>query len=208
LLHALEAGKVVRVSSCEEPSYPYRTHPESFHEGWIRPAKRRKEWGVAIVGTAVEYGIAMTSWRLRWGQCAQRIDRKCEGAADCGTRSKRSLPRSEKDWRGTERGEFRAASERGTIKQLADRSPVRCSGSLDWPGTKYRKRSSRKWATEKVTNGNSDGSRWDTSGGRLSPDCARGVRGKEVIYMEMQTVRGAKRSHRLDYAERGIEIRS
>src|SRR5437868_9235384 len=54
LTACLEAESCV-VSTCEELSYPYRTHPELA----AKLDTTAKEWGVALVGTGVTPGFVM-----------------------------------------------------------------------------------------------------------------------------------------------------
>src|SRR5256885_17225311 len=54
LLMCLEAESCI-VSTCEELSYPFRTHPELA----AKLDAAAKEWGVALVGTGVNPGFVM-----------------------------------------------------------------------------------------------------------------------------------------------------
>src|SRR5208337_1270500 len=54
LLACLEAESCI-VSTCEELSYPYRTHPELA----AKLDKAAKDWGVALIGTGVNPGFVM-----------------------------------------------------------------------------------------------------------------------------------------------------
>src|SRR5437660_12424200 len=54
LLMCLEAESCI-VSTCEELSYPFRTHPELA----AKLDTAAKEWGVALVGTGVNPGFGM-----------------------------------------------------------------------------------------------------------------------------------------------------
>src|SRR5438034_2662998 len=69
LLACLEAESCV-VSTCEELSYPYRTHPELS----TKLDTAAKEWGVALVGTGVNPGFVMDKLAITLGAVSQRIE--------------------------------------------------------------------------------------------------------------------------------------
>ena len=69
LLACLDVGSCV-VSTCEELSYPYRTHPELA----ARLDKLAKDSGVALVGTGVNPGFVMDKLVITLAAVAQRIE--------------------------------------------------------------------------------------------------------------------------------------
>src|SRR5438046_5987151 len=68
LLMCLEAESCI-VSTCEELSYPFRTHPELA----AKLDTAAKEWGVALVGTGVNPGFVMEKLVVTLAAVAQRI---------------------------------------------------------------------------------------------------------------------------------------
>src|SRR5437667_12280418 len=69
LLMCLEAESCI-VSTCEELSYPFRTHPELA----AKLDTAAKEWGVALVGTGVNPGFVMDKLVVTLAAVAQRIE--------------------------------------------------------------------------------------------------------------------------------------
>src|SRR5256885_16612412 len=69
LLMCLEAESCI-VSTCEELSYPFRTHPELA----AKLDAAAKEWGVALVGTGVNPGFVMDKLVVTLAAVAQRIE--------------------------------------------------------------------------------------------------------------------------------------
>ncbi len=69
LLMCLEAESCI-VSTCEELSYPFRTHPELA----AKLDTAAKEWGVALVGTGVNPGFVMDKMVVTLAAVSQRID--------------------------------------------------------------------------------------------------------------------------------------
>src|SRR3989441_7855874 len=108
LLACLEAESCV-VSTCEELSYPYRTHPELA----AKLDAAAKEWGVALVGTGVNPGFVMDKLVVTLAAVAQRIEHA--KALRVGDASKRRLPVEEKIGAGVTGGEFCEAEEDGVI---------------------------------------------------------------------------------------------
>ena len=111
LLACLEAESCV-VSTCEELSYPYRTHPELS----AKLDTAAKEWGVALVGTGVNPGFVMDKLAITLGAVSQRIEHaKALRIVDA---SKRRLPLQKKIGAGLSVEEFRARVKEGTIDWL------------------------------------------------------------------------------------------
>ncbi|MGB9512592.1 MAG: hypothetical protein WBU20_12970, partial [Candidatus Acidiferrum sp.] len=69
LLACIDVGSCV-VSTCEELSYPYRTHPELA----AKLDKAAKESGVALVGTGINPGFVMDKLVITLAAVSQRID--------------------------------------------------------------------------------------------------------------------------------------
>src|SRR5260370_20443397 len=67
LLMCLEAESCI-VSTCEELSYPFRTHPDLA----AKLDTAAKEWGVALVGTGVNPGFVMDKLVVTLAAVAQR----------------------------------------------------------------------------------------------------------------------------------------
>jgi len=89
LLACLEAESCI-VSTCEELSYPFRTHPDLA----AKLDAVAKEWGVALVGTGVNPGFVMDKLVVTLAAVAQRIEHaKALRIVDA---SKRRLPLQKK----------------------------------------------------------------------------------------------------------------
>ena len=100
LLACLEAECCI-VSTCEELSYPYRTHPELS----AKLDAAAKEWGVALVGTGVNPGFVMDKLVITLAAVSQRIEHaKALRVVDA---SKRRLPLQKKIGAGMSVEEFR-----------------------------------------------------------------------------------------------------
>src|SRR4030081_13497 len=111
LLMFLEAESSI-VSTCEELSYPYRTHPELA----VKLDTAAKEWGVALVGTGVNPGFVMDKLVITLAAVSQRIEHaKALRIVDA---SKRRLPLQKKIGAGLSVEEFRARVKEGTIKHV------------------------------------------------------------------------------------------
>ena len=111
LLACLDVGSCV-VSTCEELSYPYRTHPELA----AKLDKLAKDSGVAIVGTGVNPGFVMDKLVITLAAVAQRIEHaKALRIVDA---SKRRLPLQKKIGAGMSVEEFRAKVQEGVIKHV------------------------------------------------------------------------------------------
>src|SRR3989454_1850241 len=99
LLACLEAESCI-VSTCEELSYPFRTHPELA----AKLDAAAKEWGVALVGTGVNPGFVMDKLVVTLAAVAQRIEHaKALRIVDA---SKRRLPLQKKKRAGKARREI------------------------------------------------------------------------------------------------------
>ena len=111
LLACLEAESCI-VSTCEELSYPFRTHPELA----AKLDAAAKEWGVALVGTGVNPGFVMDKLVVTLAAVAQRIEHaKAVRIVDA---SKRRLPLQKKIGAGMTVEEFRAQVKAGVIKHV------------------------------------------------------------------------------------------
>src|SRR6202795_975658 len=111
LLACLEAESCV-VSTCEELSYPFRTHPELA----ARLDASAKDWGVALVGTGVNPGFVMDKLVVTLAAVSQRIEHaKSVRIVDA---SKRRLPLQKKIGAGMTVEEFRAQVTAGVIKHV------------------------------------------------------------------------------------------
>src|SRR5713226_4182278 len=117
LLMCLEAESCI-VSTCEELSYPFRTHPELA----AKLDTAAKEWGVALVGTGVNPGFVMDKLVVTLAAVSQRIEHaKALRVVDA---SKRRLPLQKKIGAGmpveeiTETIEPKVATERVQTEYL------------------------------------------------------------------------------------------
>jgi 2,4-diaminopentanoate dehydrogenase len=184
LLAAMEVGSCI-VSTCEELSYPYRTHPELASQ----LDKAAKENGVAIVGTGVNPGFVMDKMVITLAAVSQRIEHaKALRIVDA---SKRRLPLQKKIGAGLSVEEFRAKVKEGTIKHVGlPESVAMVADSLGLRVDQITETIEPKVATERV----------QTEFLTVEPGQAAGVHqiarglsdGKELIYMELQMYVGAK----------------
>src|SRR2546423_6728017 len=110
LLMCLEAESCI-VSTCEELSYPFRTHPELA----AKLDAAAKEWGVALVGTGVNPGFVMDKLVVTLAAVAQRIEHA--QALRVVDASKRRLPLQKKNGAGGDGGGVCAAGVGGGGKQ-------------------------------------------------------------------------------------------
>ena len=111
LLACLEAESCI-VSTCEELSYPFRTHPELA----AKLDAAAKEWGVALVGTGVNPGFVMDKLVVTLAAVAQRIEHgKALRIVDA---SKRRLPLQKKIGAGMAVEEFRAQVKAGNSSKI------------------------------------------------------------------------------------------
>src|SRR5262249_38388547 len=111
LLAAMEVGSCL-VSTCEELSYPFRTHPELA----AQLDKSAKDNGVALVGTGVNPGFVMDKLLITLAAVSQRIDHA--RALRIVDASKRRLPLQKKIGAGLSVEEFRGKVQEGTIKHV------------------------------------------------------------------------------------------
>src|SRR5256886_15454740 len=106
LLTCLEAECCI-VSTCEELSYPFRTHPELA----AKLDSAAKEWGVALVGTGVNPGFVMDKLVVTLAAVSQRIEHaKALRVVDA---SKRRLAPQKKKGAGGSIGEICAQGRSG-----------------------------------------------------------------------------------------------
>src|SRR5258706_2175885 len=134
LLMCLEAESSI-VSTCEELSYPFRTHPELA----AQLDSAAKESGVALIGTGVNPGFVMDKLVVTLAAVSQRIDHaKALRVVDA---SKRRLPLQEKNGAGKTGGEICAQGETGVVKEVGLAEAVGVvAGSLEFAGERnYRK---------------------------------------------------------------------
>src|SRR3989442_10055378 len=111
LLACLEAECCI-VSTCEELSYPFRTHPELA----AKLDSAAKEWGVALIGTGVNPGFVMDKLVITLPPVSQRIEHaKALRVVDA---SKRRLPLQKKIGAGMSVEEFREKVKAGVIKHV------------------------------------------------------------------------------------------
>lgn len=184
LLACLDVGSCV-VSTCEELSYPYRTHPELA----AKLDKAAKDNGVALVGTGVNPGFVMDKLVITLAAVAQRIDHvKALRIVDA---SKRRLPLQKKIGAGMTVEEFRAKVQEGIIKHVGlPESVAMVADSLGLRVDEITETIEPKVATERV----------QTQFLTVEPGQAAGVHqvarglseGKELVYMELQMYVGAK----------------
>jgi len=184
LLACLDVGSCV-VSTCEELSYPYRTHPELA----FKLDKAAKDSGVALVGTGVNPGFVMDKLVITLAGVSQRIDHvKALRIVDA---SKRRLPLQKKIGAGMTVDEFRAKVKEGVIKHVGlPESVAMVADSLGLRVDEITESIEPKVATDRV----------QTEFLTVEPRQAAGVHkiarglsdGKELIYMELQMHVGAK----------------
>jgi len=175
LLACLEAESCI-VSTCEELSYPFRTHPELA----AKLDAAAKEWGVALVGTGVNPGFVMDKLVVTLAAVAQRIEHaKALRIVDA---SKRRLPLQKKIGAGMTVEEFRAQVKAGVIKHVGlPESVAMVADSLNLPVEQITETIEPKVATEP---GQAAGVHQIARG--TSKD------GKELVCLELQMYVGAK----------------
>jgi 4-hydroxy-tetrahydrodipicolinate reductase len=122
LLACLEAESCI-VSTCEELSYPFRTHPELA----AKLDAAAKEWGVALVGTGVNPGFVMDKLPLTITSVCQDVTEvqiiRIQNA------STRREPLQRKVGAGMSEAEFRAAVDSGKIKHMGLRESLMLVGN-------------------------------------------------------------------------------
>jgi 2,4-diaminopentanoate dehydrogenase len=184
LLACLDVGSCV-VSTCEELSYPYRTHPELS----AKLDKAAKDNGVALVGTGVNPGFVMDKLVITLAGVSQRIDHvKALRIVDA---SKRRLPLQKKIGAGMTVDEFHAKVKEGTIKHVGlPESVAMVADSLGLRVDEITESIEPKVATEHVQTEFLAVEAGQAAGVH---QIARGLcEGKELIYMELQMYVGAK----------------
>jgi len=184
LLACMDVGSCV-VSTCEELSYPYRTHPELA----TQLDKAAKENGVALVGTGVNPGFVMDKLVITLAAVSQRVEHaKALRIVDA---SKRRLPLQKKIGAGLSVEEFRARVKEGTIKHVGlPESVAMVADSLGLRVDEITETIEPKVATERVQTEFLTVESGQAAGVH---QIARGLSdGKEVIYMELQMYVGAK----------------
>ena len=183
LLACLDVGSCV-VSTCEELSYPYRTHPELA----AKLDNAAKESGVALVGTGVNPGFVMDKLVITLAAVSQRIEHA--SAIRIVDASKRRLPLQTKIGAGMAVEEFRAKVKEGTIKHVGlPESVAMVADSLGLRVDEITETIEPKVATDRV----------QTEFLTVEPGQAAGVHqiarglseGRELIYMELQMYVGA-----------------
>jgi 2,4-diaminopentanoate dehydrogenase len=185
LLSCLEAQSCV-VSTCEELSYPFRTHPELA----AKLDAAAKEWGVALVGTGVNPGFVMDKLVVTLAAVSQRIEHaKALRIVDA---SKRRLPLQKKIGAGMTVEEFRMQVKAGVIKHVGlPESVAMVADSLNLPVETITETIEPKIATERVQTEYLTVEAGQAAGVH---QIARGSSndGKELVYLELQMYVGAK----------------
>ncbi|HEY6945494.1 MAG TPA: hypothetical protein VI431_10175 [Candidatus Acidoferrum sp.] len=185
LLACLEAQSCV-VSTCEELSYPFRTHPELA----AKLDAAAKEWGVALVGTGVNPGFVMDKLVVTLAAVAQRIEHvKALRIVDA---SKRRLPLQKKIGAGMTVEEFRAQVQAGVIKHVGlPESVAMVADTLSLPVESITETIEPKVATDRVQTEYLTVERGQAAGVH---QIGRGFskEGKELVYLELQMYVGAK----------------
>ena len=184
LLSCLDVGSCV-VSTCEELSYPYRTHPELA----TKLDKAAKENGVALVGTGVNPGFVMDKLVVTLAAVSQKIEHvKALRIVDAG---KRRLPLQKKIGAGMSVEEFKTKVAEGVIKHVGlPESVAMVADSLGLPVDQITETIEPKIATERVQTEYLTVEAGQAAGVH---QIARGLAdGKELIYMELQMYVGAK----------------
>lgn len=184
LIDCLKAGSCV-VSTCEELSYPYRTHPDLA----AQLDKEARDWGVALVGTGINPGFVMDKLVLTLAAVSQRIEHA--RALRIVDASKRRLPLQKKIGAGMSVEEFRAKVAEGVIKHVGlPESVAMVADGLGLAVDEITETIEPKVATERV----------QTEFLVVEPGQAAGVHqiarglagGKELIHLELQMYVGAK----------------
>src|ERR1700676_1809934 len=183
LLACLEAESCV-VSTCEELSYPYRTHPDLA----AKLDAAAKDWGVALVGTGVNPGFVMDKLVITLAAVSQRIDHP---SALRIVDAPRPLPRQKKNGARMSGDKFREKVKAGVIKHVGlPESVAMIADSFNLPVDEITESIEPKIAADRV----------QTEFLTVEPGQAAGVHqiarglsaGKELIYLELQMYVGAK----------------
>ena len=184
LLACLEAEACI-VSTCEELSYPYRTHPELS----AKLDAAAKDWGVALVGTGVNPGFVMDKLVVTLAAVSQRIEHaKALRIVDA---SKRRLPLQKKIGAGMTVDEFRKQVAVGVIKHVGlPESVAMVADSLNLPVEEITETIEPMVASERVQTEYLTVEAGQAAGVH---QIARGIGGgKELVYLELQMYVGAK----------------
>jgi 2,4-diaminopentanoate dehydrogenase len=184
LLACLDVGSCV-VSTCEELSYPYRTHPELA----AKLDKAAKENGVALVGTGVNPGFVMDKLVVTLAAVSQKIEHvRALRIVDAGTRR---LPLQKKIGAGMSVEEFKAKVAEGVIKHVGlPESVAMVADSLGLAVNQITETIEPKVAAERLQTEYLTVEAGQAAGVH---QIARGLAdGKELIYMELQMYVGAK----------------
>ena len=185
LVMCLEAESCV-VSTCEELSYPYRTHPDLA----AKLDATAKDWGVALVGTGVNPGFVMDKLLITLAAVSQRIETvKALRVVDA---SKRRLPLQKKIGAGMTVEEFRAQVQAGVIKHVGlPESVAMVADSLNLPVEQITETIEPKVAGERVQTEYLTVEAGQAAGVH---QIARGLSkdGKELVNLELQMYVGAK----------------
>jgi 2,4-diaminopentanoate dehydrogenase len=184
LLDCLRAESCV-VSTCEELSYPYRTHPELA----ARLDSEAKDWGVALVGTGVNPGFVMDKLVITLAAVSQRIDHvKALRVVDA---SKRRLPLQKKIGAGMTVDEFREKVSAGVIKHVGlPESVAMIADSLNLTVQQITETIEPVIAQDRVQTEFLAVEAGQAAGVH---QIARGISGgKELIYLELQMFVGAR----------------
>jgi 2,4-diaminopentanoate dehydrogenase len=186
LLACLEAEACI-VSTCEELSYPYRTHPDLA----ATLDAAAKDWGVALVGTGVNPGFVMDKLVVTLAAISQRIEHaKATRVVDA---AKRRFPLQKKIGVGMTVEEFRAQVAAGVIKHVGlPESVAMVADSLNLPVDEITETIEPMVAKERVQTEFLTIEAGQAAGVH---QIARGLAGgKELVYLELQMYVGAKES--------------
>ena len=184
LTACLEAESCV-ISTCEELSYPFRTHPELA----ANLDAAAKDWGVALVGTGINPGFVMDKLVVTLGAVAQRIEHaRALRVVDASTRR---LPLQKKIGAGMSVADFRAQVAAGKIKHVGlPESVAMVADSLGFAVDEITETIEPVVAAERV----------QTEFLTVEPGQAAGVhqiargtsQGKELVFLELRMYVGAK----------------
>jgi 2,4-diaminopentanoate dehydrogenase len=184
LLACLEAESCV-VSTCEELSYPFRTHPELAK----KLDEAAKDWGVALVGTGVNPGFVLDKLIVTLAAVSQRIEHVSGRRIVDG--GKRRLPLQKKIGAGMTLEEFREKVSAGTIKHVGlPESVALVADSLNLAIDEITETIEPVVASERVQTEFLTVEAGQAAGVH---QIARGLsNGKELIHLELQMYVGAK----------------
>lgn len=184
LLVCLEAESCV-VSTCEELSYPFRTHPELAK----RLDEAAKDWGVALVGTGVNPGFVLDKLIVTLAAVSQRIEHVSGRRIVDG--GKRRLPLQKKIGAGMTLEDFRQKVSAGTIKHVGlPESVALVADSLNLAVDEITETIEPMVARERVQTEFLTVEAGQAAGVH---QIARGLsHGKELIHLELQMYVGAK----------------